>query len=110
MLYSKKSQFPINHWYMLSANLGFVHFRTKEEYNKLNNVFIGFLDHENIGLDTKIMSLRTKEPEILPSRHLESSDDFEFFSCHFRFCKVLDKEKSLVCSIMLLLDSLTIKT
>ena len=69
----------MSHWYMLSANLDF---GTKEEHKKLNNGFIGFLDHENIGLDTKIMSLCTIEPEILPSRHFESGH-FEFFRLLF---------------------------
>ena len=34
-------------------------------YDMVGNVFIGFLDHENVGIDTKIMILCELGPELL---------------------------------------------
>ena len=52
-------------------------FSTMKRSTKLNNAFIGFLDHENIGLDTKIRFLGRLEPEILIAQHFEDGH-FEF--------------------------------
>ena len=103
MLYSNKSQFPISHWYILSGSLGFVHFRTKEGHKKLNNGIIEFLDHENIGLDTKILSLRTTEPEILPQNILRVVNFEIVLPAILNFWI---KKKGLRCSIMLPMDKI----
>ena len=52
-------------------------FGTMKWSKKLSNVFIRFLDHENMGLDTKIRFLGRLEPEILTAQHFEGGH-FEF--------------------------------
>ena len=51
-------------WFMLVSKAAIFEFLVNQESSKFFSVIIGFLIHENMGIDTKIVSLSILETEL----------------------------------------------